>query len=583
MNDAANESRTVRTAPPSHGGYELPTYPFRTPPELSDAAPRRYPVVIVGAGLAGLTLACELASRGIEAVVLDEDDTVGVRGASSRAICYARKSLEIFARLGVYGRIRARGVQWSVGRTLAGEDEIYSFDLSEQAAQGEALQPPFINLQQFYVEGFLVERIAEFNDAHANTCCTDLRWKSRVVACTQDDACVTLTVQTPEGNYAIEAGWVVDCAGCHSAIRAGFELAVNPALGIDRWCISDVRFAHTPPAERWTWIEAPFNEGRAVWQHLMGDDVWRLDYQMDANADLDAITRPEVVEERLRRHFGPDVEFELMWVGPYSYRSQMLEHFRHGRVLFAGDAAHVMSPFGARGGNSGIQDAENLAWKLALVLENRIPPQSALRLLDSYSHERVAAARENIRHTDRTNRFLTPHSPVEKLFRDAVIALAKKHAFARAFVNTGRLSVASVYADSPLSSSNDAGRALQNIALTLPDGRSGDLVALLQWAGMLPVVVAFGDIDEATADGLGAIERRYPIRVVACTNDGTPRTSGPMKLPVIHERAASLASGCAIEPRPAFALIRPDLHLAASLELTIENVERAVRRVLAWN
>ena len=565
------------TAAGARGAYVLPTYPFSAPPELRGAPHRRYPLVIVGAGLAGLTLACEMALRGIETVVLDEDDTVGVRGASSRAICYAQKSLEIFARLGVFERVRAKGVQWSVGRTLAGDDEIYSFDLGAQATQDAALQPPFINLQQFYVEGFLVERTEEFNADHACRSRTDLRWKSRVVACTQDDACVTLTVETPEGNYAIEADWVVDCAGCHSAVRAGFGLAVNPAMGIDRWCISDVRFAHTPPAERWTWIEAPFNDGRAVWQHPMGDGVWRLDYQMDAHADLDAITRPEVVAERLARHFGPGVEFELIWVGPYSYRSQMLEHFRYGRVLFAGDAAHVMSPFGARGGNSGIQDAENLAWKFALVLGNRVPPLNALGLLDSYSHERVAAARENIRHTDRTNRFLTPHSPVEKVFRDAVVALARMHAFARGFVNTGRLSVASVYADSPLSSSADAGRALPNIALTLPDGRSGDLVALIRWAGMLPLVVVFGNIDEAMADGLRAIERRFPIRIVTCASEDVPAN-----LPAIGGGWSSLAERCAIELRPAFALIRPDQHLAASLALTLANVEHAVRSVLAF-
>ena len=416
----------------------------------------------------------------------------------------------------------------------------------------------------------------QLNADHASKSRTDLRWQSRVLACTQDDTCVTVSVETPEGNYAIDAEWVVDCTGCHSLIRAGFGLAVNAAEGIDRWCISDVRFAHTPPAERRTWIEAPFNEGRAVWQHLMGDAVWRLDYQMDAHADLDAITRPEVVAERLARHFGPGVEFELIWVGPYSYRSQMLEHFRHGRVLFAGDAAHVMSPFGARGGNSGIQDAENLAWKLALVLDNRIPAGNASRLLDSYSHERVAAARENIRHTDRTNRFLTPHSPVEKVFRDAIIALAKKYPFARGFVNTGRLSVASVYADSPLSSSANAGRSLQNIALTLPDGRSGDLVALIRWAGMLPLVVVFGNIDGTMADGLRAIERRFPIRIATCASEDVPTT-----LPAIGDRSSSLARRCAIELRPAFALIRPDQHLAASLALTLANVEHAVRRVLA--
>ena len=113
--------------------YELPSWPFVAPPDLAHGERRRYPVVIAGGGLAGLTLACDLALRGIAVVVLDEDDTVGVRGASSRGICYAQKSLEIFARLGIYERIREKGITWSVGRTFSGDDEIYSFNLEDDS------------------------------------------------------------------------------------------------------------------------------------------------------------------------------------------------------------------------------------------------------------------------------------------------------------------------------------------------------------------------------------------------------------------------------------------------------------------
>ena len=136
--------------------YELPSWPFVAPPDLGARERRRYPVVIAGAGLAGLALACDLALRGIAVVVLDEDDTVGVRGASSRGICYAQKSLELFDRLGIYERIREKGITWSVGRTFSGADEIYSFNLKDESFSE---QPPFINLQQFYLEWFLVERI----------------------------------------------------------------------------------------------------------------------------------------------------------------------------------------------------------------------------------------------------------------------------------------------------------------------------------------------------------------------------------------------------------------------------------------
>lgn len=137
-------------------GYELPTYPFVQPPELRGEAAQRYPVVIVGGGLTGLTAACDLAVRGVRSVLLDDDNTVGVRGASSRGMVYAQKTLEIMQRLGVYERMREKGVVWSVGRTMAGDEEVYSFD---RGAETASCQPAFLNLQQFYLEWFLVDRI----------------------------------------------------------------------------------------------------------------------------------------------------------------------------------------------------------------------------------------------------------------------------------------------------------------------------------------------------------------------------------------------------------------------------------------
>ena len=128
-------------------------------------------------------------------ILLDEDNTVGVKGASSRGICYTQRSLEIFHRLGVYEPIAAKGIQWSVGRTFAGNDEVYSFDLKEQAAYNLSTQPPFINIQQFYIEGYLVERIQELGHV-------DLRWRSRVTALKQHEGFATLSVDTPAGKLS---------------------------------------------------------------------------------------------------------------------------------------------------------------------------------------------------------------------------------------------------------------------------------------------------------------------------------------------------------------------------------------------
>jgi 3-(3-hydroxy-phenyl)propionate hydroxylase len=448
----------------SSGGYTLPTWPFRIPPELSGGKPRRYPVVIVGGGLSGLTLACDLAVRGIETVLLDEDDTIGVRGASSRGIVYARKTLEVFRRLGIFHRVAEKGAQWFVGRTLVNDEVVYEFDMKRVTSSE---QPAFLNLQQFYVEWFLVDRILELGR-------TDVRWKNKVVAARPSDDFVSLDVETPAGRYTLEASWVIDASGLASIIRNDLGLQTHAdASTEDRWCITDVRFKKELPQERWTWVEAESNQGRAIWQHPMADGVWRLDFQMAPNADPGHVSRADIASERLRRHLGEGVDFELVWVGPYSYRAHLLDEMRVGRIFFMGDSAHVVSPFGARGGNSGVQDADNLGWKLAFVLTGRAPEA----LLESYSEERHAAAKSNLDVTRRSARFLAPRSSAERTLRNAVLALARRYPFARSMVNTGRLSSPHTYSDSAIVT--NGGQCVQNVPLVLPDGQRGCLIDLV--------------------------------------------------------------------------------------------------------
>ncbi len=538
--------------PAASGGYELPVYPFVPPPELAGGARQRYPIVIAGGGLSGLTLACDLAGRGIDCVLLDEDDTIGVRGASSRGIVYAQKTLEVFARLGTYPRLKEKGVTWSVGKTLAGNDVVYSFNLQLESASE---QPPFINLQQFYVEWFLVDRIRELGGC-------DLRWKNRVAKVEPAADGVAITVATPAGTYQLEAEWLVDATGVNSVIRDGFGLETHAARGADRWCITDVRFKERFPIERWTWIEAPFNENRGVWQHLMGDDVWRLDYQMDPDCDPEEVSRREVAEERLRAHLGHR-DFELVWVGPYAYRAHLLDDFRHGRVIFIGDAAHVVGPFGARGGNSGIQDAFNLGWKFALVRKGLAPQ----RLLDTYTAERHAAARENLEVTTRTERFIAPQSPAERLLRRAVMGLAREHAFARPLVNSGRLSVANPYPDSP--GVTAAGWSVQNVPITLPGGARANLVELARQAGTAFLGILYQPTRGHELAEFARIEATgLPFRFFVCGPGG------------IGDPEEKLKAVLKAEP-DTFALIRPDLYLGARLpNATAPAAEAALRKAL---
>ena len=466
-----------RFAPP----YELPQWPAAPTPETTQT----HDVVIVGGGLAGLTLACDLAQRGVSAVLLDDDDTVGVRGASSRGICYAQKSLEIFERLGIYERIREKGVSWSVGNTFSGHDKVWSFNLQ---ASSVSAQPPFINIQQFYVEWFLVDRTLELGHV-------ELRWKHEVMSITPSDEDVQVDVRTPDGEYTLKARWLIDATGVASPIRKQLGVESHYSTrSADRWCITDVRFKAPLPQERWTWIDAPFNEQRAVWQHPMADGVWRLDYQMGEDARSEDMSKPEVASTRLAAQLGADIDLEFVWIGPYQYRDLLLDNFRHDRVLFIGDAAHVVSPFGARGGNTGIQDANNLGWKLAWVLKGWADES----LLDSFQDERHAAAAENLAVTRRTSRFLAPRSAAEHRLRRALMSLAKQHAFARTMVNAGRMSVANDYPAAP--ALPQGGTTVQNVPLLHADGAPTTVMQLLREAGDRALCFSFGEAPDAPDD-----------------------------------------------------------------------------------
>ena len=543
-------------------GYQLPEYPFVPPPELTTGTAHRHPIVIVGGGMAGLTLACGLARLGVQCVLLDEDNTVGVKGASSRGICYTQKSLEIFHKLGIYERIAAKGIQWSVGRTFAGADEVYSFDLKQQSNYSLSSQPPFINIQQFYIEGFLVERIYQLGHV-------EMRWKSRVTHFEQGDDFATLTIDTPAGSYRLQADHVIDATGSHSPFHAWCGATKTSTRGDDRWCIADVRFKVHPPTERHTWIEAPFNDNRAVWQHLMADDVWRIDYQMAPNANAEEVSRESAVRDRLERQFGKDVDCEIVWVGPYAYRSQCVDKLRIGSVFFLGDAVKIVSPFGARGGNTGIADADNLAWKLAAVCKSTAAPA----LLDSYHDERLEAAKQNVLVTNRTARFLRPADGMERVFRSAAISLAKQHPFARPLVNTGRMAVANAYTRSRACEAS-GGFSAQNVTFWFDERgtHAGTLNDLLLWCEGRMLLLVFGRIPAMDVRRLRELARRMPVRVVQVLITNSQGTTQPAAKEHVYDLYGHLEQAVFEQATLAptqqqshqWALIRPDAYVVGS-------------------
>ena len=399
-------------------------FAYRRPRELDGGAMQRHPVIIVGAGPIGLAAAIDLALHGIHSIVLDDNDVVST---GSRAICWAKRTLEIFDRLGVGERMVAQGVTWKVGRVYHRDRELYHFDLLPEPGHK---MPAFINLQQYHVEQHLIDRCADFPQH------IDLRWKNKAVAIAQHDDHAILSVETSDGTYNLESEWIIAADGARSPLRHMLGLAFEGVAFEEKFLIADIRTKADFPNERRFWFEPVFDRGESVLIHRQPDDVFRIDYQLGWNADAEIEREPERVNARVRATIGDDVPFELAWCSVYSFRCAQLDRFVHDRVVFAGDSAHVVSPFGARGGNGGIQDVDNLCWKLALVLQDRAP----VALIESYNEERSHAARENSLNSRRTTTFMTPKTKAERLLRDSVLALAADAPFARALVNGGRLS-----------------------------------------------------------------------------------------------------------------------------------------------
>jgi 3-(3-hydroxy-phenyl)propionate hydroxylase len=425
-----------------------------------------YPVVVVGAGPVGLSLAIDLAQRGQAVVLLDDADRIG---EGSRAICFSKRSLEFWDRLGIGQRMVDKGVVWSVGKIFHGHSQLYQFNLLPE--QGHK-RPAFINLQQFYAEAYLVDRVGELSSI-------DLRWRNKVTGLQHRNDYVALTVLTPDGPYQMHAQFVVACDGARSSLRQMVGAEFAGQVFEDQFLIADVRMTAEFPTERWFWFDPPFHAGRSALLHKQPDDIWRIDLQLNRDADPVVEKLPENVRPRIARMLGHD-KFEFEWISLYKFQCRRMDRFIHGRVIFAGDAAHQVSPFGARGANSGLEDAENLSWKLDRVLRRQSPEG----LLESYHIERSAAADENIRESTRSTDFMAPNSHQEARLRKAVLSLAKETEFGKRMVNAGRLSVPSVY-ETPLSTTDgDSWRGGPRPGASMPDAPlsapSGDAMFLTE-------------------------------------------------------------------------------------------------------
>jgi 3-(3-hydroxy-phenyl)propionate hydroxylase len=526
---------------------------YRRSPDQDAPTPVRHRVVVVGAGPVGLSLAIDLAQRRVPVVLLDDADRIG---EGSRGICYAKRTLEIWDRLGVGDRMVEKGVTWQRGKVFQGRDILYEFDL---LPEGGHKRPAFVNLQQFYVESFLVDRAAALPNL-------ELRWRNKVAGVMGDADGAELTVETPEGPYRLCADWVIACDGARSTIRSLLGIEFAGEAFEDQFLIADIRIHADLPIERRFWFDPPFHSGRSALMHRQPDDVWRIDLQLGPEADAHAETRADKVRPRLEKMLGHD-KFDLEWVSVYRFQCRRIASFVHGRVIFCGDSAHQVSPFGARGANSGVQDAENLAWKLALYLEGK----AERFLIDTYDLERGQAADENIRHSTRSTDFIAPHSPAEARLRDAALALARHAEFAKRMVNSGRLSTASAYA-TPLSTPDAEdwvggvapGGAMRDVQLRRNTGKTAFLTDIV--APRFTLLHA-GKSRAAPPDELRSLDVDL-IVVALASEDGT----------LLRDADRQFAQRYNATEGTAY-LLRPDGHVAARFrQFSVARFESALAR-----
>jgi len=527
--------------------FEVPLYAYERSPDQDAATPVRHKVIVIGAGPVGLATAIDLAQQGVEVVVLDDNDKVSF---GSRAICFSQRTLDIADRLGAGRQLLDKGVLWNVGKVFFDNRQVYEFNL--QPDEGYA-DHAFINLQQYYVENALVERVRQLQ---AQGAAIEIRGRNKVEAIGTHDDHVKLEVETPEGPYNVEADWLIACDGANSPTRRMLGLDFEGRVFEDNFLIADVVMEADFPSERWFWFDPPFNRGQSALLHKQPDNVWRIDLQLGWDIDKEREKRPENVIPRLKAMLGEDIKFELEWVSIYTFQCRRMEQFRYGRVLFAGDSAHQVSPFGARGANSGVQDADNLCWKLKLVIDGKAPEF----LLDSYSRERVQAADENIRMSTRSTDFITPKSDMSRLLRDAVLDLSEHYDFARPLVNSGRLSTPCTYVGSSLNSADALnGPDMTQPGSACPDAPLGDKFLLPELAGKFTLLTIDADAPDRIEEG-GIEVTRLALSV---KDDLTLE---------LKRRYLGDATG-------AVYLIRPDQHVAARRDSFEENAFRqAIRR-----
>jgi 3-(3-hydroxy-phenyl)propionate hydroxylase len=482
--------------------------------------PDEVPVLIAGGGPVGLTLAALLARHGIRSLVVEADAGYCT---GSRAICISRRSQEILWNAGAGEALAAKALPWTGGRSYWRNAEVLHFQMPHEASQRFA---PMVNIQQYHVESFVHQALQQVPEL------AQLAWASRVSGVEPGAESVLVQVETAEGPRQVRARYLVACDGGRSTVREQLGLEFEGTQYEGRYVIVDIVQQTRRPVERLAWFDPPSNPGSTLLMHRQPDDVWRIDYQLRDDEDAVAALLPENILPRVQSHLqmiGETAPWELLWASMYNAKCLTLPSYRQGRVLFAGDAAHLVPIFGVRGLNSGLDDAANLAWKLAMVLDE----SAGEALLDTYSSERVHAARENIAYGAKSTEFMAPPDFAFRLMREATLHLALDEPAVQSLINP-RQSAPVAYADSPLNGPQEGTWSSllaapgQPAPEALLQGAQGsfhltrafgtDFACLVFADGALPAAVAnlaaqgVGVLEVAPeADALGQARERYGL------------------------------------------------------------------------
>lgn len=540
-----------------------------------DTDPKQHSVVIVGAGPAGLTLALELARQKIAVTIIESELQVS---EGSRAIVFTRRSMEILQQVGVDKAITEQGLPWCYGNSYYRGQRVFRM---ENPHPEDDRFYPMINLQQQYLEEYLLDAI------NAQPL-IEVRWGNKVTEVTQNARQATLQVATSAGSYQLNTDWVVAADGARSVIRQQLNLTMEGASYSGRFVIADIKIDLPLPTERLAFFDPEWNPGNTVLMHREPHGIWRIDYQLPTNESSEHALTIESLTERINATLAQvghaDKAWQLDWASVYSARALTLPDYKHGRVLFVGDAAHMLPIFGVRGANTGFQDAQSLGWHLAYVINGLAPEH----VLNNYSHERVGAAREIIEEAGKSTRFMAPPTAGFRLLRDAVLSLSLSQEFVRPLYHW-RTSRPHAYHQSPLNCEGDDNLLFD----TGPSaGAPPKNVRLAQDRYLLDVVggsfdLLYFSVDDSVPKALShCIEQNktkgLPLRLLVVSAQKKSSENATIDQ-ILYDPENRIAMNYGLRTAGGAYLFRPDQHICGRwVNIDATRLQHALQSLFTW-